>query len=50
MYGIMHFMFSKEDVYKDVLGLDASIIEKSALHNIEYYLKTGNRARNNERR
>jgi TetR/AcrR family transcriptional regulator len=42
IYGVMHFMYSKEDVYKDVLGLDPSIIEKSALETIEYYLKRGN--------
>lgn len=39
IYGVMHFMYSKEDVYKDVLGLDSTIIERSALENIEYYLK-----------
>jgi len=42
IYGVMHFMFSKEDVYKDVLGLDSSIIEQSALETIEYYLKAAN--------
>ena len=42
IYGVMHFMYSKEDVYKDVLGLDSSIIEKSALETIEYYLKAAN--------
>ena len=42
IYGLMHFVYSKEDVYKDVLGLDPSIIEKSALETIEYYLKAAN--------
>ena len=42
IYGVMHFVYSKEDVYKDVLGLDSSIIEKSGLETIEYYLKAAN--------
>ena len=42
IYGAMHFMHSKEDVYKDVLGLDSSVIEESALEAVEYYLKAGN--------
>ena len=42
MYGVMHTMYSKEDVYKDVFNLDSATIEKSALEIIEYYLKTGN--------
>jgi TetR/AcrR family transcriptional regulator len=42
IYGVMHFMYSKEDVYKDVLGLDSAMIEKSALETIEYYLKAAN--------
>jgi AcrR family transcriptional regulator len=41
MYGVMHTIYSKEDIYKDVLGLDSAIIEESALEIIEYYLKTG---------
>lgn len=40
-YGVMHTIHSKEDIYKDVFGLDSAIIEKSALEIIEYYLKTG---------
>lgn len=40
IYGVTHTMYSKEDIYKDVLGLDSSIIEESALESIEYYLKT----------
>lgn len=39
-YGVTHTIYSKEDVYKDVLGLDPSVIEESALEAIEYYLKT----------
>jgi AcrR family transcriptional regulator len=50
IYGVMHFLYSKEDVYRDVLGLDSSIIEKSALETIEYYLKAEKRARNDGRR
>jgi TetR/AcrR family transcriptional regulator len=42
MYGVMHTIYSKEDIYKDVFDLDSAIIEKSALEIIEYYLKTGN--------
>ncbi len=42
MYGVMHTIYSKEDIYKDVFGLNSAIIEKSALETIEYYLKTGN--------
>ena len=42
MYGVMHTIYSKEDVYRDVFGVDSAIIEKSALETIEYYLKTGN--------
>ncbi|MEJ2722192.1 MAG: TetR/AcrR family transcriptional regulator [bacterium] len=40
IYGVTHTIYSKEDIYKDVLGLDSSIIEESALEAIEYYLKT----------
>ncbi len=42
VYGVMHTIYSKEDIYKDVLGLDSAIIERSALEIIQYYLKTGN--------
>ena len=42
IYGVMHVVYSKEDVYKDVLGLDSSMIENSALETIEYYLKAAN--------
>jgi AcrR family transcriptional regulator len=38
-YGIMHTIYSKEDVYKDVLNMDPDAIEKSALEFMEYYLK-----------
>ena len=40
VYGVMHTIYAKEDIYKDVLNLDSSIIEESALESIEYYLKT----------
>ena len=43
VYGVMHTIFSKEDIYKDVFGLDPAIIESSALEVIESYLKTGKR-------
>jgi len=42
IYGVMHTIYSKEDIYKDVFGLDSAVIEESALEIIEYYLKTGN--------
>lgn len=38
-YGVMHTVFSKEDVYKDVLGLDSEVVESSALEFLEYFLK-----------
>jgi hypothetical protein len=50
IYGVMHTMYSKEDIYKDLFGLDAATIERSALEIIEYYLKAGNRDRRNEGR
>ncbi len=40
IYGVTHTIYSKEDVFKDVLGLDPLVIEESALEHIEYYLKT----------
>jgi len=43
MYGVMHVIYSKEDIYKDVFGVDAATIEKSALETIEYYLMSGKR-------
>jgi TetR/AcrR family transcriptional regulator len=42
IYGVMHTVYSKEDIYKDVFGLDSAVIEQSALETIEYYLKAGN--------
>jgi len=38
-YGVMHTVYSKEDVYKDVLNMDPVNIKKSALEFMEYYLK-----------
>lgn len=38
-YGVMHTIHSKEDVYKDVLNVESSTVEKSALEYMEYYLK-----------
>jgi TetR/AcrR family transcriptional regulator len=40
-YGVMHTIYSKEDIYKDVLNLEPDSIEKSALELMEYYLKMG---------
>jgi len=40
IYGVTHFICAKEDVYKDVLGLDAASIEKSAIESIEHFLRT----------
>ena len=42
IYGVMHTVYSKEDVYKDLFHMDPEIIEQSALDSIEYYLKTEN--------
>ena len=38
-YGIMHTLHSKEDIYKDVMNLEADSILKSSLEFMEYYLK-----------
>ena len=38
-YGVMHTIYSKEDIYKDVLNMDPDSIEKSALEFMEYYLR-----------
>jgi len=39
IYGIMHTIYSKADVYEDVLNLDATSIENSAREMIAYYLR-----------
>ena len=39
IYGVMHTIHDKEDVYVDVLELKTEDIEKSGLEMIEYYLK-----------
>lgn len=39
IYGVTHTIYSKEDVYKDVLHLDSAMIERSAVEIVEYYLK-----------
>ncbi len=41
VYGVMHTIYSKEDIYKDLFGLDPAIIESAALEVIDFYLKTG---------
>jgi AcrR family transcriptional regulator len=38
-YGVMHTVISKEDVYEDVLGLNAKEVERSALEFLEYFLE-----------
>jgi len=40
-YGVMHTIHAKEDIYRDVLSLDAGRIETSALEIIEHYLTRG---------
>jgi AcrR family transcriptional regulator len=50
VYGVMHTVYSKEDIYKDVFGLDPAIIENSALQVIESYLKTGKSAPERKKR
>ncbi len=50
VYGVMHTIYSKEDIYKDVFGLDPAIIENSALEVIEFYLNTGKSAPDRKKR
>jgi TetR/AcrR family transcriptional regulator len=38
-YGVMHTIYSKEDIYKDVLNMNPETVEKSALELMEYYLR-----------
>ena len=42
IYGVTHMMYTKEDVYKDVLDMEPNTIETSALEMIYYYLKSKN--------
>jgi AcrR family transcriptional regulator len=49
IYGVMHTIHSKEDVYRDVFGLDPATIERSALDTIGSYLKTGSRPKRRKR-
>lgn len=39
IYGVMHTIHTKEDVYEDVLHLDADAIEKSTSEFLRYYLE-----------
>ena len=39
IYGVTHTIYSKEDIYRDVFGLDSATIEESALETIAHYLK-----------
>ena len=41
MYGVTHTVYSKEDVYRDVLGLDSASVEAAALELVEFYLMRG---------
>jgi len=41
IYGVMHTIYAKEDIYQDLFHLDSVTIERSALEIIAYYLKTG---------
>jgi AcrR family transcriptional regulator len=38
-YGVTHTVISKEDVYRDVLGLDSEAVERSALEFLRYFLE-----------
>ena len=49
IYGVTHTIYSKEDVYKDVFGLDPAIIEQSAVETIGYYLRAGNQPKRRKR-
>jgi len=40
-YGVMHTIYCKEDIYRDVFGLDSAIIEKSALEVLGHYIRKG---------
>jgi hypothetical protein len=39
IYGIMHTIYSKEDVYEDIFHLDTLAIEKSGYEVITYFLQ-----------
>jgi AcrR family transcriptional regulator len=41
VYGVMHTISSKADIYQDVFGLDPATVESSAMDLIEFYLKAG---------
>lgn len=49
LYGVAHTVHAKEDIYRDVFGLDSEAVEASALEMIEYYLKSGNRNQGREK-
>ncbi len=50
VYGVMHTIYAKEDIYKDVFSLDPANIESSALEVMEFYLKPGNSAPERKKR
>jgi AcrR family transcriptional regulator len=39
IYGVMHTIYSKEDVYEDVLSLDAATIQESAIELLRHHLE-----------
>jgi TetR/AcrR family transcriptional regulator len=39
IYGVMHSIYSKKDIYEDVLHLEPEAIERSALELMAYYLR-----------
>jgi len=39
IYGVMHTIYAKKDIYQDVLHLDSETIEKAALKIIEQFLR-----------
>jgi len=42
IYGVMHTIYTKEDVYEDVLSLDSATIERSTIELFQYYLEATN--------
>jgi len=42
IYGVMHTIYTKEDVYRDVLSLESATIERSTIEFLQYYLEVIN--------
>jgi len=38
-YGVMHTIYTKKDVYEDLLSLDSAAIELSAVEMMRFYLR-----------